>query len=206
MTDKILTTSLESANSALELANIAIEKLKAELEIKKGEVSKWMALHEVTASLYDKLKAEREALKAELDDHCQQLRKEQLAVQSLHEKLAEQTGLVKTTWEQLEHRQRINDDLLAKLEELEAHTKTLTQAAYAARLERDVAWQRCKELEAQEPKDGNSIHTLEQEPVAWGQPDAERNIVDTVTADDKAQAHDGWANQYTVPLYKRGTP
>ena len=54
MTDKILTTSLESANSALELANIAIEKLKAEL-----------------------------------DDHCQQLRKEQLAVQSLHEKLAE---------------------------------------------------------------------------------------------------------------------
>ena len=97
-------------------------------------------------------------------------------------------------------------ELRAKLAELEAHTKTLTQAAYAARLERDVAWQRCKELEAQEPKDGNSIHTLEQEPVAWGQPDAERNIVDTVTADDKAQAHDGWAYQYTVPLYKRGTP
>jgi len=36
-----------------------------------------------------KLRAERDALAAELDDHCQQLRKEQLAVQSLHEKLAE---------------------------------------------------------------------------------------------------------------------
>jgi len=42
-------------------------------------------------------------------------------------------------------------ELRAKLAELEAHTKTLTQAAYAARLERDVAWQRCKELAAQEP-------------------------------------------------------
>jgi len=37
----------------------------------------------------EQLKAERAALVAELDDHCQQLRKEQLEVQSLHEKLAE---------------------------------------------------------------------------------------------------------------------
>jgi len=51
-------------------------------------------------------------------------------------------------------------ELRAKLAELEAHTKTLTQAAYAARLERDVAWQRCKELEAQEPKAVNSTHAL----------------------------------------------
>ena len=36
-----------------------------------------------------KLRAERDALAAELDDHRQQLRKEQLEVQSLHEKLAE---------------------------------------------------------------------------------------------------------------------
>jgi len=166
-------TTDETTAMSLELANIAIEKLKAE----------------------------REALKAELDDHCQQLRKEQLAVQSLHEKLAEQTGLVKTTWEQLEHRQRINDDLLAKLAELEAHTKTLTQAAYAARLERDVAWQRCKELEAQEPKAVNSTHTLEQEPAAW---------LNTLRSNGYQEADmrpasntDMWINE---PLYKRGTP
>jgi len=135
-----------------------------------------------------KLRAERDALAAELDDHCQQLRKEQLEVQSLHEKLAEQTGLVKTTWEQLEHRQRINDDLLAKLEELEAHTKTLTQAAYAARLERDVAWQRCKELAAQEPVAylqtlrSNGYQEVDMRP---------------------ASNTDMWINE---PLYKRGTP
>jgi len=151
----------------------------------------------------EQLKAEREALKAELDDHCQQLRKEQLAVQSLHEKLAEQTELVKTTWEQLEHRQRINDDLLAKLEELEAHTKTLTQAAYAARLERDVAWQRCKELEAQEPKDGNSIPTLEQEPVAVMMVNSEYGHGKTLHFVAPTDWHISWN---AVPLYKRGTP
>jgi len=44
------------------------------------------------------LVAEREALKAELDDHRQQLRKEQLAVQSLHEKLAELASQEPVAW------------------------------------------------------------------------------------------------------------
>ena len=60
----------ETTAMSLELANIAIAKLKAE----------------------------REALKAELDDHCQQLRKEQLAVQSLHEKLAELVSQEPVAW------------------------------------------------------------------------------------------------------------
>jgi len=93
------------------------------------------------------------------------------------------------------------DKIEAKLAEIEAHTKTLTQAAYAARLERDVAWQRCKELEAQEPKDGNSTHTLEQEPAAW---------LNTLRSNGYQEADmrpasntDMWINE---PLYKRGTP
>ena len=44
------------------------------------------------------LVAEREPLKAELDDHRQQLRKEQLAVQSLHEKLAELVSQEPVAW------------------------------------------------------------------------------------------------------------
>jgi len=144
MTDKILTTSLESANSALELANIAIEKLKAEL-----------------------------------DDHCQQLRKEQLAVQSLHEKLAEQTGLVETTWEQLEHRQRINDDLLAKLEELAHDLKNAAEWKGAFVTLKD----RMAELELQEPVGYVYMH----------------NGMAQGALTDKAM-------KAGTPLYKRGTP
>jgi len=162
-----------------------------------------MTTDETTAMSLELANIAIEALKAELDDHCQQLRKEQLAVQSLHEKLAEQTGLVKTTWEQLEHRQRINDDLLAKLEELEAHTKTLTQAAYAARLERDMAWAKCKELEAQEPTAVNSTHTLEQEPVAVMMVNSAHGHGKTLHFVAPTDWHISWN---AVPLYKRGTP
>ncbi len=80
------------------------------------------------------------------------------------------------------------DDLRAKLAELEAHTKTLTQAAYAARLERDVAWAKCKELEAQEP-------------VAWLQTLRSNGYQEVDMR--PASNTDMWISE---PLYKRGTP
>lgn len=48
----------------------------------------------------------------------------------------------------------------------------------------------------------------EAEPVAWGQPDACGNIVETITPDDKThtKAPKGWADIYSVPLYTRPEP
>ena len=48
----------------------------------------------------------------------------------------------------------------------------------------------------------------EAEPVAWGQPDACGNIVETITPDDKThtKAPKGWADIYSVPLYTRPSP
>ena len=45
----------------------------------------------------------------------------------------------------------------------------------------------------------------EAEPVAWGQPDACGNIVETITPDDKThtKAPKGWSDIYSVPLYTR---
>jgi hypothetical protein len=45
-------------------------------------------------------------------------------------------------------------------------------------------------------------HPVVQEPVAWGQPDALGNIVDTISPDDKLTDMKMWADQYSVPLYK----
>ena len=47
-----------------------------------------------------------------------------------------------------------------------------------------------------------------EEPVAWGQPDACGNIVETITPDDKThtKAPKGWADIYSVPLYTRPEP
>jgi len=42
---------------------------------------------------------------------------------------------------------------------------------------------------------------LTQEPVAWGMPDAEGNIVDTITAFDKTGEMKPWEEQYSIPLY-----
>lgn len=38
--------------------------------------------------------------------------------------------------------------------------------------------------------------------VAWGQPDAAGNIVDTITALDKTGEMKAWEAQYSIPLYK----
>ena len=46
------------------------------------------------------------------------------------------------------------------------------------------------------------------EPVAWGQPDACGNIVETINPEDKThtKAPKGWADIYSVPLYTRPEP
>jgi hypothetical protein len=43
----------------------------------------------------------------------------------------------------------------------------------------------------------------EQEPVAWGAPDAEENIVETISPEEKITDMKAWADQYSVPLYTR---
>jgi hypothetical protein len=49
---------------------------------------------------------------------------------------------------------------------------------------------------------------MNDEPVAWGQPDACGNIVETITPEDKThtKAPKGWADIYSVPLYTRPEP
>ncbi len=39
------------------------------------------------------------------------------------------------------------------------------------------------------------------EPVAWGMPDAEGNMSDSITHDEKQTDMKGWAQQYSTPLY-----
>ena len=39
------------------------------------------------------------------------------------------------------------------------------------------------------------------EPCAWGMPDAEGNIIESISPDEKIGEMKGWAAQYNVPLY-----
>jgi len=106
-------------------------------------------------------------------------------------------------------------------EDLEADIRTFLAAAPEAK---PVAWIQPNHLDkAQfmpflcrvEPKQRDDFIPLytrpepeTEEPVAWGQPDACGNIVETITPDDKThtKAPKGWADIYSVPLYTRPEP
>lgn len=60
----------------------------------------------------------------------------------------------------------------------------------------------CKHLIAERDALQAKLKALEgQEAVAWGMPDAEQNIVDTITEFDRTGEMKKWEAQYSIPLY-----